>query len=280
VGGFRNVSADEAAQLVRQGARVLDIRTPDEYERLGHIPGALLLPVDLIASAPGALPQDASPLLVCCEHGIRSREAASFLSRAGFEDVLNLSGGMSCWAGTRVHSPAPILGPSSWLLENFDLVPQRARVLDVACGRGRHALLLAVAGFSVRAVDKDEVAIEELAERARRLGVFLETEARDLEASGVDLGLGCYDLVLGFRYLHRPLFPALIRALAPDGLFLYETFTLAQAARGKPKNPEFLLAAGELRQLVAPLKVLREREGEFDGHMVASVAATTPGVKR
>jgi tellurite methyltransferase len=279
VGVFRNVSTDEAAQLVRQGARVLDVRTPDEYERLGHIPGALLLPVDLIASAPGALPQDASPLLVCCEHGIRSREAASFLSRAGFEDVLNLSGGMSCWAGTRDHSPAPILGPSSWLLENFDLVPQRARVLDVACGRGRHALLLAVAGFSVRAVDKDEVAIEELAEQARRLGVFLETEARDLEASGVDLGRGCYDLVLGFRYLHRPLFPALIRALAPDGLFLYETFTLAQAARGKPKNPEFLLAAGELRQLVAPLKVLREREGEFDGHMVASVAATTPGVK-
>ena len=85
-----------------------------------------------------------------------------------------------------------------------------------------------------------------------------------------------YDLVLVFHYLHRPLFPALVRALAPGGLLLYETFTAEQALRGKPKNPDFLLEPGELRKSVASLVVLREREGEFEGRMVAGVAARKP----
>jgi len=98
----------------------------------------------------------------------------------------------------------------------------------------------------------------------------------DLEAGDADLGAGTHDLVLVFHYLHRPLFPALVRALAPGGLLLYETFTVEQARRGRPKNPDFLLAPGELRRIVTPLVVLREREGEFEGRMVAGVAARKP----
>jgi hypothetical protein len=69
------------------------------------------------------------------------------------------------------------------------------------------------------------------------------------------------------------LFPALARALRPGGVLVYETFTVDQAARGKPSNPRFLLQHGELPALVAPLHVLFEREGEFDGGMVAGVIA-------
>jgi SAM-dependent methyltransferase len=170
----------------------------------------------------------------------------------------------------------PAEAPSSWLLENMDLLPRAARTLDVACGRGRHALLLAAAGFPVEAVDRDAVVIESLRATAERLGLPLRAEVRDLETGAADLGTEAYDLVLVFSYLHRPLFPALVRALAPGGLLLYETFTVAQALRGKPKNPDFLLEAGELRKRVAPLVVLREREGEFDGRMVAGVAARKP----
>jgi hypothetical protein len=65
----------------------------------------------------------------------------------------------------------------------------------------------------------------------------------------------------------------LVAALAPGGVLLYETFTAAQALRGRPRNPDFLLQPGELRTLVAPLRVIREREGEFDGKCIASVAA-------
>jgi hypothetical protein len=67
--------------------------------------------------------------------------------------------------------------------------------------------------------------------------------------------------------------PQLLLSLAPGGVLLYETFLAQQAEVGHPKNPDFLLQPGELRQLVAPLEVLREFEGEFDGNWIAAVAA-------
>ncbi len=79
--------------------------------------------------------------------------------------------------------------------------------------------------------------------------------------------------MLTFNYLQRSLFPSLRRALRPGGVLLYETFTVAQAARGHPTNPDFLLQPGELPRLVEPLEVIRSREGEADGRHAAAVAA-------
>jgi hypothetical protein len=56
-------------------------------------------------------------------------------------------------------------------------------------------------------------------------------------------------------------------------VLVYETFTRAQAARGKPTNPAFLLEPGELPTLVRPLEILASREGDVEGKMVASVVA-------
>ncbi len=267
----------EAERLVREGAvRVLDVRTPEEYEGLGHIPGAMLLPVDVIPCAPATLSREGRPLLVCCEHGIRSAFAARFLAQAGYDGVRHMAGGMSCWSGPRDRTPwdpRQGLGPSSWLLENADLLPRGGRALDLACGSGRHALLLAAAGLRVRAVDGDAGKIATLRATGERLGLPLQAEVLDLGASGVDLGEEVYDLILGIQYLHRPLFPAIRRALARGGCLLYETFTVDQAARGKPTNPDFLLKPGELRRLAEPLEVLRERQGEYEGRMVAGVVA-------
>ena len=215
---YRNVDADEAARLLaRDAVRVLDVRTADEYDTAGHIPGANLLPVDLIAAAPATLPRDGKPLLVYCQHGIRSVTASRFLAAAGFSDVMNLVGGLSCWRGPREHGPASadrLAGPSSWLVQNADLLPRRGKALDVACGSGRHALLLSAAGLSVRAVDRDAEAIGELKAAARRLGFRVETEIKDLETGSADLGDEVYDIVLVVNYLHRPLFPVLDRASA------------------------------------------------------------------
>ncbi len=163
--------------------------------------------------------------------------------------------------------------PSTWLRMNLELLPRRGRALDLACGSGRNALFLAAAGLRVQAVDRDAARIAALSAAAERQGLPVDAEVRDLETEAVDLGTEAYAVVLVVHYLHRPLFPSLLRALEPGGLLLYETFTTAQAARGKPTNPDFLLGPGELVRLVAPLEVLREREGEFEGRMVASVAA-------
>lgn len=276
-GSAREVDAHEAERLVRDAAvRVLDVRTPEEYEQLGHVPGAILLPVDLAVCAPATLPRDGKPLLVYCEHGVRSAAAADLLARAGFDNVLNLADGMCRWTGPREFTPGnPIgqYGPCSWLLENADLLPAGGRVLDVACGRGRHALLLAAAGFDVHAVDRDAEKIAALCDVTQRLGLKIDAAVMDLEVDGVDLGEGGYDAILVVHYLHRPLFPVLVRALRPGGILLYETFTVDQAQRGHPKNPAFLLRHGELEELVRPLEVLRQRDGEFDGRLVAAVAA-------
>ena len=158
----QQIDPAEAERVIRtEQVHLLDVRTPPEFITLGHIPEAKLLPVDLIASAPALFPRDGTPILVYCEHGIRSQAAAQFLVQAGFSQVLNLVGGMSCWRGDRAYEPQPMSGPSMWLLDNVDF-RRRGSALDVACGRGRHALLLGAAGWHVRAVDRDAEKVDEL----------------------------------------------------------------------------------------------------------------------
>ena len=108
---------------------------------------------------------------------------------------------------------------------------------------------------------------------ARRLRLPLDAAVEELEDGAAALGEEEWELILVFNFLHRPLFPALVRALRPGGLLLYETFTKEQARHGGPSRPEFLLDPGELSALVAPLEVVRQREGEFEGRHLASVAA-------
>jgi rhodanese-related sulfurtransferase len=268
----RHVSVAEAERLVGAGETlVLDVRTPAEYEQLGHIPGAWLLPVDLIVSAPAVLPSDERPVLVVCEHGVRSQRAATLLGEAGVA-ALNMMGGMSVWTGPRTFGPGEVRGPSDWLLVNADLLPRGGTALDVACGRGRHALLLASAGFRVRAIDADAGRIAALVTLADRWHLDVDAAVQDLE-HGAPAVAGTFDLVVVFNYLHRPLMPAIVGAVAPGGVLFYETFTVDQAARGRPTSPAHLLQHGELPQLVAPLTVVRTRDGEVSGRMMAGIVA-------
>lgn len=125
----------------------------------------------------------------------------------------------------------------------------------------------------MHAVDRNADALTALDAHARAHGLAIRTTCMDLESSAPDLGDDVYGTILVFNYLHRPLLPALVRALRPGGVLLYETFTLRQRERGHPRNPAFLLTDGELPELVAPLIVVHQREGEFDGKFMASVAA-------
>jgi SAM-dependent methyltransferase len=168
---------------------------------------------------------------------------------------------------------ASALVPTPWLVAHQALLPGRGEALDVACGRGRNALWLAERGLDVHAVDRDAEAIDAVRREANARHLPIVAGVCDLEAPGVSLGRARYDVIVVVHYLHRPLRPALIEALRPGGLLIYETFTRDQALRGKPTNPDFLLEKGELRRLVAPLTVLDYREGEFEGRDVASVVA-------
>jgi SAM-dependent methyltransferase len=166
------------------------------------------------------------------------------------------------------------VNPAAWLVANAALIPRGGVVLDVACGTGRHTLFLAERGWRVHAVDRDDEALEQLRRVAQsRQLEGVTTACVDLESGVASLGAEGYDAVIVFNYLHRPLMPAIVGALRPRGVLIYETFTMRQAERGGPRNPEFLLRDGELPSLVAPLRVIRAREGDYDGKLVASVVA-------
>lgn len=136
------------------------------------------------------------------------------------------------------------IDPSPWIVRFASLVPRGARVLDVASGGGRHAQFFASRGAKVLGVDRDADALAHLSNVAG-----IDTLAADLERGTWPLAGQAFDAVVVTNYLHRPLFPHLRRALAPDGVLLYETFAMGNEAHGRPANPAFLLCQDELLSL-------------------------------
>lgn len=125
------------------------------------------------------------------------------------------------------------------------LIAPRGRVLDIASGTGRHARWLAARGHAVDAVDRDPQALAALASVR---GVT--TRCADLENALWPFERGAYAGVIVTNYLHRPLFPHLLAALAPGGVLVYETFAVGNECYGRPSNPAFLLEHGELLEAV------------------------------
>lgn len=135
---------------------------------------------------------------------------------------------------------------SPWVRRFAPRVPAGATVLDVAAGRGRHTRLFARAGHPVLAVDVDTDGLRDLAGDPTVMVV-----RADLEGGAQPIfAPGRFGGVVVTRYLHRPLLPALIEALAPGGVLIYETFAQGQQRFGRPTNPDYLLEPGELLEAV------------------------------
>lgn len=151
--------------------------------------------------------------------------------------------------------------PSSWVRRWAPLVPP-GEVLDLACGSGRHARLLAALGHPVLALDRDRAAL------AAAGGPGIRTMEYDLEAEGAPwpFEAGRFAGIVVTNYLHRPLMPALMTSLAPGGVLVYETFAVGNEVFGKPSNPLFLLDAGELLEQARAggLRVIAFEDGVTD----------------
>jgi SAM-dependent methyltransferase len=129
-------------------------------------------------------------------------------------------------------------------------------VLDLAAGTGRHTQLLLEMGFAVTAVDRDIEPLRSLA------GGRCEVRAVDFETGEPwPLG-GGYDAIVVTNYLHRPLLPEMVAALAPSGVLIYETFAIGNERFGRPSNPDFLLRPGELLEVFARLTIVAFEQGE------------------
>jgi len=134
------------------------------------------------------------------------------------------------------------------------LVAGQARVLDLACGSGRHLRWFAARGDEVTGVDRDAAALAPL----QRLGRLL---VADVENGPWPLADERFDAVVVTNYLWRPLWPRLRASLADGGVLIYETFALGNQAFGKPSNPDFLLRPGELLELCRGLHVVAYEDG-------------------
>jgi tellurite methyltransferase len=180
----------------------------------------------------------------------------------------------------------PAAEPATFVTELLALLPT-GPALDLACGTGRHSLLLAARGQRVVAVDRSAVALDVLEKRARaaelqvrRLPTFQEGNATQagidlLQANleQVELPRRAFALIVCVHYLQRSLFLQMERALAPGGILLFETFTRAQQEfEGGPKNLEYLLEAGELRMAFPSLRLVFHRELKA-GKGIASLIA-------
>ena len=165
------------------------------------------------------------------------------------------------------------IGPSDFLVQNVELLPKRAKVLDVAMGAGRNAVYLAKAGYDVDGVDISQEAIASALRLAEKAGVVIDAQVADLE-HGYLLKADVYDIVVCFNYLHRPLIPQIKAAIKDDGFIVYETFLTDQAQFGRPSNPDHLLRHNELLEMFRDFRCLRYAEGIYAGpKAVAGIVA-------
>lgn len=147
--------------------------------------------------------------------------------------------------------------PSSWTVKHTPLIRNGGRVLDLACGRGRHAVWLAELGYQVDAIDRNAQITSSM------LGIKNITVTNsDLEVNEGYTFSHHYDAVIVSRYLYRPLLKTLAEILNPDGVLIYETFMAGNERYGKPSNPDFLLLPDELLTTYAPLlKIIAFEQG-------------------
>ena len=275
-----------AAAAVREGRRgraLLDVRDAPAFAS-GHLPESGHIPIDQLTARRAELPPRDAAVLVVGEDGARARDAALRVEALGYSRVAWLDGSPEDVPGDLDLGPAIRLWrPSPFLERALEILPgPRAgagRALDLAAGAGREAVFLALQGYDVEAWDHDRDVLARAAAMAARYGVAIRTQVRDLEIREPDLPVGRHDVVMVFRFLHRPLLPRVAAAVAPGGSVVYETYLRGQERFGRPKHPRFLLDPGELPGHFPGFAVdLYEEVTPPEGPFLARLVGRRPGL--
>jgi SAM-dependent methyltransferase len=260
---------------------VLDVRSADAFA-LGHVPESGNIPWGELPERVTELPPRDTPLLIVAEDATSAERAARWLGARATRAIEFLAApveqlevsGWSVEPPARLWRPAPFLEHVLPRIRGDLATNGTPRAADLACGSGRDAVFLALAGFEVEGWDDDPFALEQARALAARHGVRLETIRCDLESRTVDLPRERYDLVICFRFLQRPLFRAIANSMAPGGWLAYETFRRGQEQFGKPRRTRFLLKDGELRRSFPNLEIVEydepsPREGPWTARLLA-----------
>jgi SAM-dependent methyltransferase len=159
------------------------------------------------------------------------------------------------------------------------LIRPGGRVLDLACGHGRHSHALAQLGLNITALDRDPLSLHSV-RNAWPIGATPADRLIEADVENLPWPLqnDLFDAIVITNYLWRPLWPTLMNALAPGGVYIHETFAHGQASVGKPSRPEFLLQPAELLQACASLRVVAFEDGFLDSppRFIQRIAAVRP----
>jgi SAM-dependent methyltransferase len=151
------------------------------------------------------------------------------------------------------HRLAP---PSLWVRRFSPLIKPAGRVLDVACGSGRHLRWLAQQGFAVTGIDRDAAALAVATD-----GLSAQGLCADIEGDAWPLPGATFDALVVTNYLWRPLWPQLLASMASGGVLIYETFAAGNETVGRPARPDFLLQPAELLRVCGGLRIVAFEEG-------------------
>ena len=156
--------------------------------------------------------------------------------------------------------------------------PSAAMALDLAAGLGRHALWLAVRGWQVSAVDVSEVAIGKLSQAAGHLNVKINLFA--IDAAEYDFELARFDLIVLFYHLDRNLFPKIVYALNPGGLFICK-MAVHWGTEIVVAKPDFKpLDKNEIVSLVPDLQVIYHQERPARNRVVVEFLGRKPAPRK
>ena len=169
--------------------------------------------------------------------------------------------------------------PSTWFQWHVALIRPGVRILDVACGDGRHAIAAAQRGANVLTIDSDADRLANAERAARKANATLKVQQLDLTRD--PFPAGPFEIVMQFEYLDRKRIPELLEIVKPGGYFEADMFLEQQRELGwGPTSDKHLLKQGEIWSLVGNFEIVLAREvlETLDGRAkaVASVLAQRP----
>jgi DNA/RNA-binding domain of Phe-tRNA-synthetase-like protein/SAM-dependent methyltransferase len=272
------------------GFILLDLRSRIEFER-GHIAGSCHIPAGELPDRRHEFPPRWRPIILTAESSEEISYALQLFEDSKHRLARPVSQPISEWPLPMEPGPPKILTweirPSlqhPFLVQETALAAteayaggaSRGSAVDLACGSGRNAVYLALLGWDVLAVDILADALEMTQALAERWRVKVKTQKMNLVRED-PLEPNRFDLIVVTRYLEHSLFPKLPGALRPGGHLIYDTFTEAQAGKGRPRNPRHWLKRKELQRSFPDLTTIGYAEGsDTAGDEIAVLVAQKP----
>lgn len=258
---------------------LLDLRQTDDYQK-GHVIGSTHLSWPSLLERLNELPARPAQLQIVAETSVLG-VASRFLIEKGYEVVLQVSSNdlslflnqfpKICQAG----SSSRALWQPCALLKNYMEKSDGScgEALDIGCGGGRDAVYLSQQGWQVTAIDKQDAVLQRAKQLADSHHQLIDFRDCDLSKSTC-LPDKTFDLIVMIRYLNRSLYDWLRTHLNPGGVLIMQTFTEGVEEFSSPKNPNFILQAGELAKTFSDFEIIIDRIEQLkDGRPIASFVA-------